>query len=160
MNTGPVLVTDHRAPVVADPAPDTPVFPAVRARPGYPIAEIPRFGADHWQLAGLDHRHTAGSVAIRWYRFPLPLRAAFKRGCWLLINMPTPAVLHQRPRSATKALLNPKSVNAVCLAWLRSRSGWPSAASPGWPTSMPGCWPTTRSTCTPSTTPPPTTATN
>lgn len=83
------------------------------------MPRFPAFGADHWQLAGLDHRHTAGSVTIRWDRFPLPLRAAFKRGCWLLINVPTPAVLHQRPRSATKALLSAKSVNAVCLAWLR-----------------------------------------
>jgi hypothetical protein len=37
--------------VVADPAPDTLVFPSGRARPGYPTAEIPRFGQDYWQLA-------------------------------------------------------------------------------------------------------------
>jgi hypothetical protein len=40
-------------------------------------------------------------------------------GCWLLINMPTPAALHRRPRSATKALLSAKSVNVACLGWLR-----------------------------------------
>jgi hypothetical protein len=98
MSTIPDPVAAHPVPVLAEPAPETLVFPAGRAQPGYPAGEIPRFGADLWQLAGLDHRHTAASVAIRWERFPLPLRAAFKRGCWLLINMPTPAVLHQRPR--------------------------------------------------------------
>ena len=55
----------HRPPIVA-PATGALVYPPGRSRPGYPPADIPRYGQDRWQLAGLDHKQTALSKPVGW----------------------------------------------------------------------------------------------
>jgi hypothetical protein len=118
----PTYLTAHAGsdgPPIVDPTPGTLVYPPERARPGYPPADIPRFGQDRWQLAGLDHKQTARSKPVGWDEFPLPLVGSFKRATWALINIPTPGALFNRQGSNTRALLSAGSIRHTWAAWRR-----------------------------------------
>lgn len=116
MSTAPhSLEPDALSPV--DPTPDTPVFPADRARPGTHEADLPRFGDARWQLAALDHGASGRSQAINWEGFPHALRAGFMRAGWAVINLPTPDMLLNRSGSTTRPRLSPGSLKRTFAAW-------------------------------------------
>ncbi|KUN99389.1 hypothetical protein, partial [Streptomyces caeruleatus] len=105
--------------VLVDPAPGTLAFAPERAKPGFPTSEIPLFSAMLWQLAGMHHRESNTSAVINWGGFPLPLLASFKRCGWALLNVPTPAVLLNRPYSTTRPRVSPGTARNTVGAWLR-----------------------------------------
>lgn len=107
----------HEAPRLVDPTPDTPVFPADRARPGTREADIPRFGELRWQLAALAHGASGRSLAVDWEGVPVCLRAGFMRAGWAVINLPTPDILLHRSGSSTRPRLSAGSLKRTFSAW-------------------------------------------
>lgn len=116
MSTAPHQLS-HDAPSLVDPTPDTPVFPADRARPGIGEADIPRFGELRWQLAALAHGAAGRSQAVNWEAVPVSLRAGFMRAGWAVINLPTPDILLHRSGSSTRPRLSAGSLKRTFAAW-------------------------------------------
>ncbi|MCJ0875514.1 hypothetical protein [Streptomyces sp. AP-93] len=97
--THPLL--EHNNALV-NPAPNTPVFTLDRARPGATDADVPRFADPIWNLAALRHGEATTTLSIVWENFPVPLRPAFMRAAWALLNLPTPLPLMADSRAATR----------------------------------------------------------
>jgi integrase len=116
MSAGPHQI-GHDAPSLVSPAPDTPVFPVDRARPGTREAGLARFGDLRWQLAALDHSASGRSQAVNWEGFPVSLQAGFMRAGWAVINLPTPEMLLHRSGSSTRPRLSPGSLKRTFSAW-------------------------------------------
>ncbi len=116
MSAGPHQL-GHEGPSLVNPAPDTPVFPVDRARPGTREAGLARFGDLRWQLAALDHSASGRSQAVNWKGFPVSLRAGFMRAGWAVINLPTPEMLLHRSGSSTRPRLSPGSLKRTFSAW-------------------------------------------
>ena len=116
MSAGPHQI-GHDAPSLINPAPDTPVFPVDRARPGTREAGLARFGDLRWQLAALDHSASGRSQAVNWEGFPVSLQAGFMRAGWAVINLPTPEMLLHRSGSSTRPRLSPGSLKRTFSAW-------------------------------------------
>jgi len=102
---------------LVDPAPDAPVLPPDRVRPGVDARQLPRFGDAVWQLAFLDAKQTAGSKPIHWPAYPATFRGSLKRLAWALLNLPTPEVILSRPWSTSRARLSTSSIHHTLKGW-------------------------------------------
>lgn len=52
----------------------------------------------------LSNRHHEAGRSFNWRTFPEPLRQAFKRAGWALVNLPTPSELLERAATARAEL--------------------------------------------------------
>jgi hypothetical protein len=96
--------------------PDEPFVTEERLPPRVARAGISRYGEDRWVLAPLQPDHQ-GSVALNWAGFRAPLRAVWRWAGWLLVNLPTPAQLLDRVRTARVPWPSPTSMYTIVHYW-------------------------------------------
>jgi integrase len=75
---------------------DAPFADPDRVPDGTSQAALSQYGDATWDLSPLSQRQHEPARQINWDRFPVALRASFKRAGWALVNLPTPDALLER----------------------------------------------------------------
>ncbi|MFF5755193.1 hypothetical protein ACFY7A_07080 [Streptomyces longwoodensis] len=102
---------------LTDPAPDTPVIPSERLRPGVAPETVSRFADDLWDLGPLERKETSTTKTLHWQAFPEVLRSSMKRIAWAVINKPTPAVLLSRPKTTARPFISAQTLLHASKTW-------------------------------------------
>ncbi|MGW7278855.1 hypothetical protein ACWGIV_11225 [Streptomyces sp. NPDC054844] len=113
--TGAATVTAAFA--LTDPAPDTPVIPSERLRPGVAPETVSRFADDLWDLGPLERKETSTTKTLHWQTFPEVLRPSMKRIAWAVINKQTPEVLLNRPRTTARPFISAQTLLHASKTW-------------------------------------------
>ncbi|MFJ8313489.1 MULTISPECIES: hypothetical protein [unclassified Streptomyces] len=99
------------------PSLGTPVFSLERARAGLAAEDLPRFGEDRWDLAGMDHGESGFGLSVHWGVIDQPLRDGVKRAAWALINIPAPEAITLNIRARARSRLAPATLKNIFKAW-------------------------------------------
>ncbi|MCO1575148.1 hypothetical protein M8C13_05165 [Crossiella sp. SN42] len=84
-----------------------------------PHARRDTFEADSWSLDVMGLPPSIPRRTLLWPRFPAPLREAFRRAAYLLINAPTPEVMLTRAGTSMVEWPAPNSIRTIVMAdWL------------------------------------------
>jgi hypothetical protein len=95
---------------------DAPSVVASRAVTKDPVAP---FGNNAWPLGALGIPPSVVNPTVTWSRFPGPLREAFRRAGWVLVNKPTPDHLMSASSRSTVEWLSAGSIRQVAMSdWL------------------------------------------
>jgi hypothetical protein len=82
------------------------------------------FGDDAWPLTALGVPPSVVNPTLTWSRFPAPLREAFRRAGWVLVNKPTPDHLLSANSRATVEWLSAGSIRQVVMSDWLSLAAW------------------------------------
>lgn len=80
---------------------------------------LSRYGDDVWDLSPLSVRVNEPGRRINWAAFPAPLRPAFKRAGWALVNLPMPDQLLQRPATSRVRFPSTGTIASTTQHWRR-----------------------------------------
>lgn len=78
---------------------------------------VSRFGDLRWDLSPLNTNDHQVHDCLNWQLFPLPLRPAFRRAGWALVNLPTPDALLGSRNAHRRKWLHPASIRNVVGQW-------------------------------------------